>query len=200
MFLYHLLLLVHSLASIFSPFCHRLMCLTSHWARKCINCYSKQRAILGALVQKMKYFSFSFFLSETSCAAGEGAVCSGSESMVFGGLCRSCAWPLLGKQQRFDEGLISEMAWCFSLLWRLNKATLPKSATRHPVLFHMMRIHVDFFPVALWLWQSGLWKAFAFFFFLELNRESWCLQRRRDVFTTHKCCSSWSCIDFRQNC
>ncbi len=146
------------------------MCLTSHWARKCINCYSKQRAILGALVQK-KYFSV--FLSETPCAAGEGAVCSGSESTFLGDFVDRRAWTLLGKQQQFDEGLISEMAWWFSLLWRPNKAALPKSATRYPVLFQTRRIRVDYDFGRL---DSG--KRFS----LELNRESWCLQRTRDVF------------------
>ncbi len=91
----------------------------------------------------------------------------------WGGFVDRRAWTLLGKQQRFDEGLISEMAWWFSLLWRPNKAALPKSATRYPVLFQTRRIRVDYDFGRL---DSG--KRFS----LELNRESWCLQRTRDVF------------------
>lgn len=121
----------HAFASLhLLTLCHRLMCLTSHWARKCINCYSKQRAFLGALVQKMKYFSFSFFM------------CCWRRSRVLW-IRNHGFWVTL--QQRFDEGLISEMAWWFSLLWPPYKAALHKSATRHSVMFHTMSVRVVFF-------------------------------------------------------
>lgn len=32
------------------------------------------------------------------------------KAQFLGDFVDRCAWPLLGKQQRFDEGLISEMA------------------------------------------------------------------------------------------
>lgn len=66
---------------------HRLMCLTSHWARKCINCYSKQRAILGALVQKIKHFSFSFFSPSMCCWTQP--VLDQKARLSGGGLCGS---------------------------------------------------------------------------------------------------------------
>lgn len=125
---------------------HRLMCLTSHWARKCINCYSKQRAILGALVQKIKHFSFSFFSSRRHHVllntARVGSAGSESTGFLGGDSADRRTWPLLRKQQRFDEGLISEMAWWFSLPWQPYKAALPKSEA----LFHMMSVRVRFYP------------------------------------------------------
>lgn len=172
---------------------HRLMCLTSHWARKCINCYSKQRAILGALVQKIKHFSFSFFsLEDTMCCWTQpGLAVLDQKALFLGDFADRRTWPLLRKQQRFDEGLISEMAWWFSLLWQPYKAALLKSE----VLFHMMSVHVRFYP--LWSWRSGL-MSFTICFPTG-NPDVY--KEQGLFFTTCKCCSSWSCIDFSlQNC
>lgn len=139
---------------------HRLMCLTSQWARKSINCYSKQRAIMGALVQKLR----SFQNHEAAGVRDTGALCvrrhttlpqthwRGRGGGVWQDLKRShvCGMAALGMGQCHGSAQMAsvqatapwqrpnqQMTWWSSLPWHPDKSCSEEIA--HKTLSFILR-------------------------------------------------------------
>lgn len=147
------------------------------------------------LFRKWSIFPFLLPLGDTMCFWTQPAL--DQKACFLGDFADRRAWPaqkatVIWWRLHQWNGMMIQLVAAEQKLLCLN---LKSCSTWWAFGFVLSSLHYD--PGGL---DSCLLQ-FAFLFSPKLNRESWRLQRTRGVFTTHKCCSSWSCIDFsRQNC